>query len=67
MHNQVCEQTDLSGFFDPDEYGIPGCPMFHRSARIDRMTSHIVEYSANCSVARTARHGRNPHRTQSLS
>ena len=61
IHNLTYEQTDLMGFFDPAGYGMPDCTMFHRSARIDRPASHIVEYSANCSVARTARHRRNRH------
>jgi len=59
MHNRVCEQTNLTGFFDPAGYGMPGCPMFHRSARIDRPTDqpvkhNSVENSANNSTTRTA-------------
>ena len=66
MHNRVCEQTNLTGFFDPDGNGMPDCPMFHRSARIARPTdppakAESVGNSANSSATRTARHGRNPH------
>ena len=62
IHNQVCEQTGLTGFFDPDGYGMTGCSMFHRSARIDLPAKpHRVENSANSSTTRTTRHGRNPH------
>ena len=67
MHNRICEQTDLMGFFYPTSYGMPGCPVFYRSARItnrpaDRPAKPIlVENSANSSATRTARHGRNPH------
>ena len=67
MNNRVCDQTDLSGFFDPAGYGILGCPMFHRSARISNRLADrpakpdLLEYSSNCSATRTARHGRNRH------
>ena len=66
IHNRVCEQTDLTGFFDPDEYGMPGYPMFHRSARINRPADRLakpyrVENSANSSAVRTDRHGWNRH------
>ena len=62
MHNRICEQTDLMEFFDPDEYGMPGCPMFHRSARIDQpVKPDCMENSANSSATRTARQGWNPH------
>ena len=65
MHNQACEQTDLTGFFNPAGYGMPGSPMFHRSARIDRPADwptkpDLVENSVNGPATRTARHGRNP-------
>ena len=61
MHSRTWEQTVLMGFFYPTSHGMPVCPMIHRSEQIDRPTSHIVEYSANCSAARTARHRRNSH------
>ena len=62
MHKRICEQTDLTGFFDFAGYRMPGCSMFHRSARIDRPAkSDRMEISANSSAARTARHGRNRH------
>ena len=62
MHNRNYEQTGLTGFFDPDGYGMTGCSMFHRSARIDLPAKpHRVENSANSSTTRTTRHGRNPH------
>ncbi|MCK5138148.1 MAG: hypothetical protein KAR19_20365 [Bacteroidales bacterium] len=66
VHKRVYEQTDLIGFFDPDGYGMPGCPMFHRSARIDQpadrpVKPYRVENSANSSAALTTRHGRNHH------
>ena len=66
MHNRTCEQTNLMGFFDPAGYGRPGCPMFYRSARIDRPADQPVnpdrmENSADSSATRTARHGLNRH------
>ena len=66
MYNQICEQTELMGFFYPAGYGMTGCPVFHRSARIDRPADRQVksnrgENSANGSATRTTRHGRNPH------
>jgi len=36
MHNLTCEQTGLMEFFDPAGYGMLSCPIFQRSARIDR-------------------------------
>ena len=67
MHKRVCEQTELMGFFDPAGYGMLGCPMSHRSARIINRPAELpaksdrMENLANSSVTRTARHGRNPH------
>ena len=67
MRNRICKQTDLTGFFFRcGGYGMPGCPMFDRSARISRQAdrpakSDRMENLANSSVTRTARHGRNPH------
>jgi len=77
MNNRACEQTDLTGFLiRRGGYGMPGCPMFYRSARIDRPDDQPVkpdrmENSANSSATRSAsqclwrrhsaRHGRNRH------
>ena len=77
MYNRICEQTDLMGFFvRRGGYGMPGCPVFHRFARIDRPVEppakfDRVENSENGSATRSAsrslwrrhsaRHGRNSH------
>ena len=67
MHNRICEQTDLTGYFDLARYGMMGCLMFHRSARITNRTAYRqakpdrMENSADSSATRTARHGWNPH------
>ena len=58
-HNRVCDHADLTGFFDPDGYGMLRCPMFHRSARIyqpgdQSVKPHRMENSANSSATRFA-------------
>jgi hypothetical protein len=66
MHYRTCEETDLTGFFiRRGGYGMPGSPVFRRSARIDQPADQPVnpermENLANYSETRTARHGRNP-------
>ena len=72
IRNRIWEQTVLMGFVYPTSYRMPGCPMFHRSAWIDRPAKpQRVENSENGSVIRSAsrclwqrhstRHGRNRH------
>jgi len=38
MHNRVCEQAASTRFFDLAGYGMLGCPMFYRSARMGRQS-----------------------------
>jgi len=66
IHNRACEPTELTGFFDPDGYGMPGCPMFNRSVHINRQADRpvkpdLVGNSANSFATQTVRHMRNPH------
>jgi hypothetical protein len=66
IYKRICRQSDFIGIFDLAGYGMPGSPMFHRSARIDRPAygpakPDRVENSANCFATQTARHGRNSH------
>ncbi len=72
VHNRICEQADLMGFFYHTSYEMPDYPMVHRSDRIDQpVKPDRMENSANSSATRSAsqclwrrhsaRHGRNPH------
>ncbi len=72
LHNRICEQTNLTGFFYHTSYGMQGSPMSHRSAWITRLAKPDREKkSANSSAIRFAsrypwrrhstRQGRNRH------